>query len=67
MGGIPDVIIDGVNGYLSSGQDVDAYCHAVKRYLARPLPSQSLVQYFEANYSMETCARKYEQLYFAVH
>ena len=67
VGGIPDVIIDGVNGYLSSGQDVDAYCHAVKRYLARPLPSQSLVQYFEANYSMETCARKYEQLYFAVH
>lgn len=63
VGGIPDVIHDGVNGYLSLGQDVDAYCHAVKRYIERPLPPQELVKYFKENFSMEKCARKYEVLY----
>jgi len=63
VGGVPDVISDGTNGYLSSGQDVDSYCEAINRFIQQPIPKQVLVDYYQANYSMEVCAKKYEALY----
>lgn len=63
VGGIPDVITDNINGYLSSGIDIDSYIHALKRYVEKPLSPQILIKYYQDNYSIETCATKYETLY----
>lgn len=63
VGGIPDVITDGVNGYLSVGISIDTYCHAVKRYIDNPIEKLSLIDFFRNNYSMDVCVQKYEQLY----
>lgn len=63
VGGVPDVIEDGVTGYLSSGQDVVSYIDAIKRFIERPLDKNMLIDYFKKNYSMEVCAKKYEAEY----
>ncbi len=63
VGGIPDVIIDNVYGYLSTDQSVDGYCKAIKRFISKPLLSQRLIDYFNINYSMEVCVNKYEEIY----
>lgn len=65
VGGIPDVIKDGEYGYLSADQSVEAYCDAIRRFVATPILSEALVDYYKANYSMETCAAKYEALFAA--
>lgn len=63
VGGIPDVIVDGVNGYLASEQDVETYCNAIIRYINKPLSSQFLINFYKENYSMEVCAKKYENIF----
>lgn len=63
VGGIPDVISDGVNGFLASNQDIETYCEAVKRFMNCPLSRSELIEYFNKNYSMRVCAKKYEKLY----
>lgn len=63
VGGIPDVITDGVNGYLSKEGTIEAYCGAIRRFWNKPIVRSKLIDYFKANYSMEVCARKYEKLY----
>lgn len=63
VGGVPDVITDGVTGYLSAGMSVDEYCVAVKRYISSPIDRELLKGYFSDNYSMPKCARQYEQLF----
>lgn len=63
VGGIPDVITDGAHGYLSSGQDVNSYSEAVKRFIEKPIAPHILMNYFKTNYSMEICAAKYDILF----
>ena len=63
VGGIPDVITDGANGYLSKEQNIESYCDAIKRFMKAPLSRSKLIEYFKENYSMEVCAGKYEELY----
>ena len=63
VGGIPDVITDGVNGYLSSELSIDAYCEALQRFIINPLSRNTLINYFKANYSIEVCAVNYERFY----
>ena len=63
VGGIPDVITDGINGYLSERENIESYCNAIKRFLTKPLSRNELIDYYKANYSMEVCAQKYEKLY----
>lgn len=63
VGGIPDVIVDGVNGYLSLGLAVEEYCEAIKRYINKPLLPQTLIDFYKENYSMESCAKRYENLF----
>ena len=63
VGGITDIITDGVNGYLSEGLNVETYVRALKRYLASPIPADILVSYFKEHLSIEKCANLYEDLY----
>ena len=63
VGGIPDVITEGVTGYLSEGESIESYCNAIKRFFLKPISRDRLIAYYKANYSMEICAQKYEELY----
>lgn len=63
VGGIPDVITEGVTGYLAEDNDVDSYVAAVKRYVETPIDGSRLVEEFENNYSMEKCCKEYIEVY----
>lgn len=63
VGGIPDVIKDGENGYLSKGLETDEYCTAIRRFIEKPVDKKLLIDFYKSNYSMEVCAGKYEQYF----
>lgn len=63
VGGIPDVIDDGKYGYLSDDINVESYKVAIERFLFRKLDKNTLVEYFNNNYSIQICANKYYILY----
>ena len=67
VGGIPNAVTDGDNGFLSADNTESAYYQAMKRFLETDsetlnLMSQKAVKSF-APYSMVECAGKYLQLY----
>ncbi len=66
VGGIPDVISDGQNGYLSAGLKTEEYVEAIHRFMKAPIPSEKLKDCFHNNYSMEICAEKYLKYYHEV-
>lgn len=61
VGGIPDVITDGVTGYLSDSVTLDSYYDAIIKYFQNPqkITRQVLKKHFEANFSIKICAEKY--------
>lgn len=61
-GGIPDVVADGKNGYLSD-VSLNAYMSALERYLNEAGGLEDLVKYFESRFSMSSCAAKYMDIY----
>lgn len=67
VGGIVNVVKDGINGFLSEDISEEAYYKALKRFLDTP---HDKIREMSANavqtakpYSMEVCAQKYEQLF----
>ena len=62
IGGIPDVVADGKNGYLSE-VSLNAYMSALERYLNEAGGLEDLVKYFESRFSMSSCAAKYMDIY----
>lgn len=67
VGGIVNVVNDGINGFLSDDITEEAYYKALKRFLDTPKDkikemSAQAVQAAQP-FSMEECARKYEQLF----
>ena len=67
VGGIPNAVIDGENGFLSTDNTEAAYYEAMKRFLETDMETLNTMslkakQSF-APYSMEECAGKYLQLY----
>ena len=65
VGGIPDVITDGITGYLSRGCDLESYCAAIRRYLISPnsIDKTSLQSFFNHCHSIEKCGTSYLSLY----
>jgi len=65
VGGISDVITDGVTGYLSDRVDFDSYYNALKHYLASPasIKKSNLSDYFSSKYSIEKCASMYISIF----
>lgn len=67
VGGIVNIVNDGINGFLSDDTTEEAYYKALKRFLDTPHDeikemSAKAVQAAKP-YSMEECAQKYEQLF----
>jgi len=65
VGGIPDVISNGYNGFLSKDNSLDAYVDTVKKSITNKLlKEKDIIKLFEEKYSMVICANKYNKLYF---
>jgi len=65
VGGIPDVIRDGITGYLSDDVSEESYYKAVQRFLNNPgaIDKKVLQNYFNRNYSIQKCAGEHVSLY----
>ncbi len=63
VGGIPDVVIDGVTGYLSKDLSEASYVEALMRFIDRPIETLILKDKYQKKYSMGYCAGKYLELY----
>lgn len=63
VGGIPDVIKDGVTGYLSKDMTKEEYINAVCKFINKPIDKNLLIEYYNQNFSMEKCIKKYLEIY----
>lgn len=67
VGGIPELVQDGVNGFLVAPGDVDGFAGAVKRLLDDPDLAEHMGragrEFVARNFSCETAARRLENLY----
>lgn len=64
VGGVVDIITDGVNGYLSEDIDKKSYKDTIKRYIKNPdFDSLKIQEIFNQNYSIEKTAKEYKKLY----
>lgn len=62
-GGISNVIIDGITGFLSPDFTFEGLKDTIERALSNPLNHDGVYASFVNNYSMEQCAYKYVQVY----
>ncbi len=64
VGGVVDIIQEGVNGYLSEDISKESYKEAIKRFLSNPAcDTEKTRAIFEENYSIEKTAKEYATLY----
>jgi glycosyltransferase involved in cell wall biosynthesis len=64
VGGIPDLIQEGINGYMSEDMSVESYLALFKRFIENDkLDSEKIKNIFQEKYSIKQCANKYLDLY----
>lgn len=65
VGGIPNIIDDEINGYLSKDVSFEEYKKAVLKFINHPknIPPERLCMHFKENYSIGKCAFEYETLF----
>ena len=63
VGGVLDVISDGITGYLSKDMSVEGYVEAIKKFIKSPIDKDVIENYYKNNYSIEKCADSYVELY----
>jgi glycosyltransferase involved in cell wall biosynthesis len=64
VGGVVDLIEEGVNGYLSRDTSKESYKEAIKKFIENePLDSKKIKSIFEEKYSIDKCAKEYQELY----
>lgn len=62
-GGVPNVITDGYNGFISSDYSQQEFVKTIKRALNSSLDPNLIYQSYMDNYSMTKCANAYELAY----
>jgi len=63
-GGPPELIISGVNGYVSEKTSLSSYVQIIKRFIEKPLLNKlDIIKLYNDNYTMEICAMNYIDLY----
>ena len=62
VGGIPDVIIDKVTGYLSE-DDIKSYVTTIKYAICHKIHKERLIKYFNDKFSIDVCCDRYIELY----
>lgn len=69
VGGIVNMVTNGVCGILSEDSSEDSYYHALKRFLDMQEENKTIMRkqamHAASAYGIETCACRYEQLWFA--
>jgi len=65
VGGIVDVLSNGVSGFLSKSTSEDDYVEALKQFINNRnlIKRQNLVKIFEDNFSIDKCADRYFRIY----
>ena len=68
VGGVPDVVVDGDSGLLSTGLQIEEYHHLLQRFLSMPSASLQLIrnkshQLFEGRFDIQITATNYILLY----
>ncbi len=64
VGGIPDIIEEGKNGFLANDLTPDSYLKAMQRFLSsESLDKKHIIDTFDKNYSIEITAQRYYDLY----
>ncbi len=63
-GGPADIIVEGVNGYISEEINVDSYLKILKAFISKPLiNSDKIKNIYNEKYTMTICAKNYLTLY----
>jgi glycosyltransferase involved in cell wall biosynthesis len=64
VGGIPDIIIDKENGFISKDMSVESFTDVMREFLNYPvLDKKRIIEIFDQNYSIANTAKKYHTLY----
>ena len=67
VGGIVDMVEDGINGFLSQDMTVESYIKTIERYLALTDSQKAEMKQHSMQsaqkYSIEECAKQYEELF----
>lgn len=64
VGGIPDILDDGINGYIASDVTVQAYYMTLKRFLENSdLNKKTIIHKFDTHYSIAITTKRYYSLY----
>lgn len=63
-GGPSDIIISGLNGYISKEISVEYYVEVLKKFIQKPLRNrEEIINLYKEKYTMEACASDYMDLY----
>ena len=63
-GGPSDIIISGINGYVSKYISVESYVDILMDFIAKPLNDRrKIFEIYKDNFTMQICAKQYLELY----
>lgn len=63
VGGIPDVVIDGITGFLSKNLTAESYIEAIKVFLKSRIQSDVIIDEYKKRFSIVKCTEKYLSVY----
>ncbi len=64
VGGIPDIIDDGINGFIAKDLSEEAFAEAMTRFLnMKKIDKEAIVDKFETHYSIAITTERYYRLY----
>lgn len=65
VGGIKDIIQQDNTGYISADISEESYFQQINKYIKNPykIQKKDLIDYFNKNYSIDTCSSQHEKIY----